>query len=52
MVNPVAALSEDDRKTILGAAYVPPDPNAPKAAPRKSWFQKLWQSLGGGPAKP
>jgi hypothetical protein len=43
-VTVVAALSEDDRKTILGKDYRPPDPNA---VPEKSFFQKMWAKLTG-----
>ena len=40
----VAALTEEDRKSILGKDYRPPDPNY--VAP-KSWLQKIWGKLTG-----
>ncbi len=46
----VADLTEEERKTILGAKYRPPDPNAPKAPP--TWLERLWASMTGKSGKP
>lgn len=41
----MAELSEAERKIILGAAYVPRDPSAPK---EKSWLGKILSFFGIG----
>ena len=47
--NFVADLTEEERKTILGDKYRPPDPNAPKA--RAPLLVRMWAALTGKSGK-
>ena len=47
--NFVADLTEEERKTILGDKYRPPDPNAPKAP--LSWLERIWAAIRGKSGK-